>query len=87
MPQNRTGNNRPYQFEMPVDLYKRARVKSSEYGIDLAPFMRIAIEQFVNTPVETLLEQLKQYNTANNAEENTNNVRTTNTRSGRKRSR
>jgi hypothetical protein len=52
----------PYQFEVPVDLHAAVMDKSKQYGVALAPFMRMAFEQFLDREVSVSLDKLQEHN-------------------------
>ena len=63
MPQKRNKDKRvPYQFEVPAEIHKAGKLKSELNGVDIAPFMRMAFEQFVTTPIDKLLQGLRKHN-------------------------
>lgn len=54
------GDTTPYQFLLPRTLKEEGlRKAESNGGIDIAPFMRMAWEQFVETPIDELMNKLK----------------------------
>lgn len=61
----RTANEmkmKPLQFEMPIRLHRRAMHKVQKYGVALAPYLRMATEQFVERPIAESMEILDDHN-------------------------
>lgn len=65
--------NVPYQFYVSDGLHKKAMDKATETGLDLAPFMRIAMERFVAEKPERLISMLTKYNRRQQNNERNNN--------------
>lgn len=63
MPRNRDSTKTvPYQFEVPVELHRKGKAKAQEFGVDIAPFMRMAYKQFVDRPIEVSMKRLARHN-------------------------
>lgn len=54
------GDTTPYQFLLPTSLKVEGLRKAADNGgIDIAPFMRMAWEQFIEMPIDELMNKLK----------------------------
>lgn len=62
MPEKEDEATVPYQFELPVELHRRGTKKAAENGLAIAPFMRMAYEQFVERPIEDSMALLRKHN-------------------------
>ncbi len=57
-------NNVPYQFYLPEALRKKAIRKLGSSGMDLASFMRMSVEQFVERPLVDSMALLEKHHSA-----------------------
>lgn len=52
---------KPYQFMVKDSILDEALLKTQNAGLSLAPFMRMALEQFVKRPVIDSVNMLKKH--------------------------
>lgn len=50
---------KPYQFYLPSRIHAQGIRKAEENEIAIAPFMKMAWEQFIDKPIEELMRMLK----------------------------
>lgn len=56
----------PYQFEVPLGLREEAVNKAKECNTSVAPFMRMAMELFLDRPIQESQELLRKHNASKN---------------------
>jgi hypothetical protein len=49
----------PYQFDAPVKLHGAVMQKSKDTGVKLAPYMRMCFENFLTTPIGSIVEEIE----------------------------
>jgi hypothetical protein len=64
MANDSSGPTKPYQFEIPEEVHKAGIEKAQMNGVAIAPFMLMAYEKFVATPIEKLQKQLREHKAA-----------------------
>lgn len=61
MPRSEDSDNVPYQFELPRETHAKGMQKASDNGLDVAPFMRMAFEEFADRPIEESMRMLREH--------------------------
>lgn len=53
-----------YQLSVPSDLHEAVMKKSKEFGVKLTPWMRMHYERFLALDMQTILNEVQEYNRA-----------------------